>query len=188
MKRLITVCFVVVLFMVSPIFAVEDYFLTYNAEFIQPFGRDLTHTADPFGFDFVNITPSAISPNQQVTVDLQWVFIDQGYTGAIVYMNAFGDWNPGTELARLINGQSESSVLTGTENFTFLAPDALGEYHIRIPIVWAYAPVRNFYGSIPNGQYDPGVGPYTEVSFVVTPEPATLFLLTLGGLILRRRK
>jgi hypothetical protein len=174
MKKALLSILVVVLFTVSPAFAVVDYFLTYNAEFIQPFGRDLTHTADPFGFDFVNIIPSTISPNQQVTVDLQWVFIDQGYTGAIVYLNAFGDWNPGTELARLINGQSESSVLTGRKNFTFQAPSTPGEYRIRVVIVWAFAPVRNFYGSPPNGQYDPGVGPYTEVKFTVsdtTPPP-----------------
>ena len=167
MNKTLPYILVIVLSMISPAFAVEDYFLTYNAEFIQPFGPDLTHTADPFGFDFVNIIPSTISPNQQVTVDLQWVFIDQGHTGAIVYLNAFGDWNPGTELARLINGQSEGSVLTGRKNFTFQAPSTPGEYRIRVVIVWAFAPVKNFYGSPPNGQYDPGVGPYTEVKFTV---------------------
>jgi hypothetical protein len=170
--------------MVSPAFAVEDYFLTYNAEFIQPFGRDLTHTADPFGFDFVNIIPATVLPSQQVMVDLQWVFIDQGYTGSIVYLNAFGDWNPGTELARLINGQSEGSVLTGRKNFTFQAPSTPGEYRIRVVIVWAFAPVKNFYGSPPNGQYDPGVGPYTEVSFTVsdtTPPTTTQKVILAWG-------
>ena len=182
MKKALLSILVVVLFMVSPAFAVEDYFLTYNAQFIQPFGRDLTHTADPFGFDFVNIIPATISPNQQVTVDLQWVFIDQGYTGAIVYLNAFGNWNPGTELARLINGQSERSVLTGRKNFTFQAPSTPGEYRIRVAIVWAFAPVRNFYGAPPNGQYDPGVGPYTEVKFTVSgTTPPTLPTVYTGG-------
>lgn len=172
MKKTLLSIFVVVLFMVSPAFAVEDYFLTTNQAFIQPFGRVLPMGIS-IGYDFVNV-PSPVSPGQQVTVDLQWAFVNPPNPTAVIYINAFGDWNPGTELARLVNGELVGGTKTVHKSFTFQAPSTPGEYRIRVVIVWAFAPVRNFYGSPPNGQYDPGVGPYTEVSFTVsdtTPPP-----------------
>jgi len=87
-------------------------------------------------------------------------------SGAAIYISLFGDWTPTTELARIYKGSVGEPRLLSIP-FSFTAPSKAGTYHLRCPMVLAFAPVKNYYGSKPVGQYDPGVGPYTEVNFVV---------------------
>ncbi len=117
--------------------------------------------------------PREVSPGQLVEgrVDLKIKEIARDSAGAVIHISLFGDWTPGTELVRLYErkvGEPRSFSIP----FNFTAPTKPGKYHLRFPMVLAYAPVKNYYGSKPAGQNDPGIGPYTEVSFVVVEPQA----------------
>jgi len=152
-----------------------DRFLQTRQPFMSPHGRDRAGGAN-LGFDFVSLSP-VVLPGHQVTVEVQWNIETPVNPNAVVFMNAFGDWRPGQELGRLLNGTLAGSGGTAAGSFTFTAPTTPGEYRIRLPFVEAFAPVKNFYGTAPGGVNDPGVGPYTEVSFRVAYAPQTDYML-----------
>ena len=122
--------------------------------------------------------PRKIYPGQfvQGRVDLQVKGNARNSANAVIYISLFGDWSPSTKLARIYKG-TVGIPRRVSMPFSFKAPSKPGTYRLRCPMVLAFAPVKNFYGSKPGGQNDPGVGPYTEVSFVVAKpqvnKPAT---------------
>ena len=99
---------------------------------------------------------------------VQWSFFKPTCPDCVYFLSVFGDWQPGTALTTLVNGQLVGGTQTHSNTFTFQAPTTPGIYRIRIPIVLAYAPVTNFYGGPAGGQYSPGTGQcYTEITFRV---------------------
>jgi hypothetical protein len=149
---------------------VEDYFANTNAAFLASFGND-RETCSNIGFDYIGLPPM-VTPGQQVQVELQWNYLNPCNPSAMIFMNAFGDWQPGNELTRLVNGEAVGGTKTVTNAFSFSAPTTPGTYRIRIPFIEAFAPVTNFYGGPSGGPYAPGIGDYAEVTFTVKTPPA----------------
>jgi len=119
------------------------------------------------GFHGIQL-PEKIYPGQLVKgrVDIRIKDRAKDSAGSVLYISLFGDWSPSTELARIYHrlvGEPRRISIP----FSFTAPSKSGTYHLRCPMVLAFAPVKNYYGSKPAGQYNPGIGPYTEVNFVV---------------------
>jgi len=146
---------------------VQDFFLSTTQAVIAPFGND-RENASQIGFGYVSVPP-VVLPGQRVEMEVQWSFLNPANPNAVIYLNAFGDWQPGTELTRFINSELVGGSRTNAASFSFTAPVAPGKYRLRLAFVEAFQAVQNFYGSAPGGVYDPGVGSYVEVAFVVKP-------------------
>lgn len=72
----------------------------------------------------------------------------------------------------------------GFDDITFTATSSWEEY-----VVIGTAPAGANYATINLGVIDAGsIGHYDMISFTQVPEPATICLLCLGGLIIRKRK
>jgi hypothetical protein len=159
----------------------QDYFQTQGKPCISAFGEDRYPQVN-FGFDYIALPP-VVSPGQQVSVSVQWSFLNPTVPNDIYYLNVFGDWQPATPLATLVSNQLVGGTQTLSNSFTFQAPTTPGNYRIRVPITLAFAPVTNFYGGPANGPYSPGTGPcYGEMGFTVKMPPETdYFTNTASG-------
>jgi hypothetical protein len=161
----------------------QDYFQRLGTLFMSPFGEN-RQTDEQMGFDYVSLPP-VVAPGQQVAVNLQWGFLNPHNPNAVMYLNAFGDWQPGSALARLVSGQLVGGSTTSSNSFTFRAPVSPGHYRIRIPLALAHAPVTNFFGAPDRGDLSPGPGAaYTEVGFAVAMPSVQDYFQTLGTLFM----
>lgn len=150
-----------------------DYFLTQAQSDVW---RNNPDNPTMVVMEEMKLTPSTIRPGERVQATVKWRYRQQpdGFynRGNIVYVTVFGDWQPERPLALLQRGsQGEPRLMTKT--FTFTVPARPGTYRLRWAIVFAYAPVRNFYGTEPAGQHDPGIGPYADLNFTVTGSSCT---------------
>lgn len=146
-------------------FSRRDYFVSNAQETIWRESHSTTMVVDE-----ITLTPDKVIPNGEVEAKVNWRLRkppDGFYgPGAVIYITVFGDWQPDRKIATLYSGgQGQPRSQTGT--FRFRAPTIPGIYRLRIAIVYAFAPVRNFYGDPPQGQQDPAVGPYADYFFSV---------------------
>ncbi|MBC8393950.1 MAG: hypothetical protein H8E17_15460 [Deltaproteobacteria bacterium] len=122
------------------------------------------------GFHDIQL-PEKIYPGQNVQgrADIRIKENARQSSGAAIYISLYGDWQPDKELKSIYSGTIGEPRLISMP-FSFTAPSKPGTYHLRFPMVLAFTPVKNYYGSKPAGQNDPGIGPFTEVSFVVSEQ------------------
>jgi tetratricopeptide (TPR) repeat protein len=141
-----------------------DWFLKTNTTKLPSHGSggDWIIGFDDFRLQQVIYPKQTVSGNVTLRIKENAV----GSANAVLYVSLFGDWSPSIELARIYRGTVGQPRLLSIP-FSFTAPSEPGTYRLRCPMVLAFAPVKNFYGSEPRGQNDPGIGPYTEVTFQV---------------------
>lgn len=119
-----------------------------------------------------------------------WVTADVGIT-----LPATGDFNDIldtvtsnslTRLFAIYSGTSEIGVPVGEPIFTFslTAPSTNGDYDITVNYSATYAA---FWDEGANDRYADLIAG-TDLTITVIPEPMTIALLGLGGLLLRRKK
>lgn len=107
--------------------------------------------------------PSVIQPGQECDVHVVWSVSTTHVP--ITYVNYFGNWQPGEELARgALYGGTPASGNTYTDDFTFTAPETPGYYRIRFMWFLYSSPIGNFYGGPTRQECPHG---FSEVAFRV---------------------
>jgi formylglycine-generating enzyme required for sulfatase activity len=116
--------------------------------------------------------PPVVGLRQEIEVTIAWQFSKDtaggGYnSNAVVNANVFGDWQPDTELARLIDSSLLGGPRTVEKTIRFRAPDRPGQYRLRWMFITWYHPNISFYGgrAIPRDNCSPVA--WSEVSFEV---------------------
>ena len=116
--------------------------------------------------------PPVVQPRQKIEGTVTWQFSKDtpggGYNpNAVVNANVFGDWQPETELARLIDSALLGEPRTVEKTIRFRAPERPGRYRLRWMFITWYHPNTSFYGgrAIPRDNCSPVA--WSEVSFEV---------------------
>jgi serine/threonine protein kinase len=116
--------------------------------------------------------PPMVQPRQKIEGTVTWQFSRDtaggGYNpNAAVNANVFGDWQPDTEMARLIDSAALGEPRAVEKTIRFRAPDRPGRYRLRWMFITGDHPNISFYGgrAIPRDNAPPGA--WSEVSFEV---------------------
>lgn len=143
-----------------------DWFVRTNAIRLLPPNRPNTTTVALESFS----VPERVRPGEHVQGRVDWEFRrpPQGDydPNRSVFVVIFGDWQPDTPLAVLINGSKQGAPRWVRKFFFFDAPTTPGTYRLRWVLSWGIRPVERYYGADPETR-PPGVGPYAEATFVV---------------------
>jgi hypothetical protein len=130
-------------------------------------------SANSVGLTGVSITPSQISNTDPITFNISgWA----GHTSSWVDHDVFSQNGTSLQLDVYID-MGDLGAFSYWYDSKPLQPLSQGTYSLEVRAFDA-KPGSPFYGTVQDTR---------NASFTVTPEPATLLLLGLGGLILRKR-
>jgi len=91
-------------------------------------------------------SPSTVAPTDSTTVTVKWIFYRACTGGCYVVANAYGDWAPTQELARIYQGVDGNYGVEQSKSFTVTIPSSvsLGTHYIRVGFCYAYSPAPSY--------------------------------------------